>query len=70
VDLVQVAAGAVLVVSPLEVRRSLRRVHDRIVARDGDPQRFERFMNARWLRAVLVVAVIGGLANVVLGLTT
>ena len=67
-DVVQVAAGAVLVVAPLEVRRSLRRVHDRIVARDGDAERFERFMNARWLQAVLVLCVIGGLANVVLGL--
>lgn len=62
-----IAAGVLLLVWPLQCRRSIGRVHDRVAARSGDTDRFDRVMNGGWIRLALVGAPIAGVVLIVLG---
>ena len=67
-----VLAGILFVIWPLPYRWSMRRVRRRVEVRGGDVERFERAMDRRWIRAMLVAApaigvllIVGGVAGAV-----
>ena len=62
-------AGALLVLSPFEYRRSTRRVSERIAARGGDYALFDQKMDRAWIRTMLEVAPIAGVFSIISGLT-
>jgi len=61
-----ILAGALLLVWPLEIRRAIPRIHERMAAQGEDPARFDRLVG-RWLRRVQVIAPILGALCVVAG---
>src|SRR4029078_7195280 len=51
VDIWLVVAGALFVLWPLQYRRSIRKIHERIADRGGDVDRFKRRMDRVWIPA-------------------
>jgi hypothetical protein len=68
-DVPLMIAGALLVVWPLQHRRSMRRIRGRIAARGGDTGRFERAMNRQWIHVALVAAPVTGSLFIIVGAT-
>jgi hypothetical protein len=69
VNWVEVVVGVVFIVWPLLYQRQIARIHDKMVARGGDAERFERGMDKPFLRLTLWVIPVLGVALLVAGLT-
>jgi hypothetical protein len=67
VKILEIAGGALLVLWPLQWRRSMSRVRGRLVARGGDVERFDQGMGRPLARVPLVVVAFAGLALIILG---
>jgi hypothetical protein len=68
VDWFSVAAGVGFVLWALWVPGQMRGIRDRVAARGGDVERFERFRCGRLMRASPAIAVVLGLILVLIGL--
>lgn len=62
-----VVAGVVAILWPLQARRSIRRIHDRLAAAGEDTAGFDRAMG-RWLRVISVVGPVVGVVVVVIAI--
>jgi len=69
VDGLTVFAGVLFAISPIQYRWSIRRIRRRVEERGGHVERFERAMERRWMRLMLVAAPVFGVLLIVGGLT-
>lgn len=64
---IDIVAGLVLLVSPLNLRYQFGRVRRRVIEDRGDLERFDAFLGSRVIRALNVVLPVAGVALIVLG---
>jgi predicted ABC-type ATPase len=69
VDAWTVLAGVLFMVWPLQYRWSISRVRRRVKEGGGDVERFERAMDRRWIRVMLVASPAIGVLLIVGGVT-
>lgn len=67
VDIWLIVAGVLFLIWPLQYRRSVRRIHERVATRGGDIGRFDRSMSRPWIRAMLIISPLAGIGLIVLG---
>lgn len=70
VKILEIGGGPLLVLWPLQWRRSMSRVRGRLVERGGDVERFDQGMDRPWARVPLVVVPLAGLALIILGIAS
>ena len=69
-NILEIAAGALLILWPLQWRRTMTRVRGRVVDRGGDIERFDQGMGRPWARAPLVIVPFAGLVLIILGIAS
>jgi hypothetical protein len=67
VTILEIVAGAILILWPLQWKRSMARVRGRVVERGGDVGRWDQAMGLGWIRAVPVIAPLIGVTVIILG---
>jgi hypothetical protein len=70
VNILEIVAGALLILWPLQGRRRMSRVRRRVVERGGDIERFDQAMGRRLARAPLVIVPLAGLGLIVLAIAS
>jgi hypothetical protein len=65
---IQILAGVVLLVTPLNMRFQLARTRTRVAAERGDIERFDRFQRSRLVRGLYIGVPAVGVVLIVLGL--
>lgn len=69
-NIFEIVAGAILILWPLQWKRSMGRIRGRLVERGGDVGRWDHAMGGAWIRAVLVIVPLVGVAAIILGMAS
>ncbi len=67
-DWILIVAGLLLLLSPINMRYHHRKAKQRIIEREGDVERFDRFLRSRLTRTLYLLQPILGIACIALGL--
>lgn len=70
VKIFEIVAGALLILWPLQWRRTMSRVLGRVVERGGDVERFDQGMRRPLARAPLVIVPFAGVGLIILGIAS
>jgi uncharacterized membrane protein len=70
VKIFEIVGGALLILWPLQWRRSMSRMRGRVVGRGGDVERFDQGMMRPMARAPLVIVPFAGVGLIILGIAT
>jgi hypothetical protein len=69
VDAVYIVVGLLLATWPIVYRHQIAKIRSRLIGRGGQPERFDRAMNRRFIRVALVLVPIVGVFLIVWGAT-
>lgn len=70
VKIFEILGGALLILWPLQWRRSMSRVRGRVVERGGDVERFDQGMRRPWARVPLVIVPFAGVGLIILAVAS